>query len=247
MEVSKLTNDTLFQAITIVFAVIGLLTTLLLYFRQLLAMQKRRKEKGESVEIELLRKSYEDKIYALTDQLLASGTRWEDINHLLIPNNSKAYNELLMRKPDKVYLSNFLKYSGIRDIDLQVKKDMVFILMPLNPSFEKSYEAIRRTCDKIGLTCYRGDEVFIRGEILPHIIKQMAQARLIIANIDGRNANVYYELGIAHAMDKPVIMIASSVENLSFDLQSKQIIIYKGIEDLQQKLRDALTRLLIHE
>jgi hypothetical protein len=242
-----LNSDILTNAAVVVFAIIGVLTTVLLYFKQIRDLQVKRKQKGESIEIELLRKSYEDRIYAMTEKLLASGARWEDINHLLIPTNNSSYNELLLRKPDKVYLSSFLKYAGLREPDLVIQKDMVFVLMPLNPSFQKSFDVIKRTCERMGLKSYRGDESFIKGEILPHIIKQIAQSRLIIANIDGRNANVYYELGIAHAMDKPVLMIASSAENLSFDLQSKQIIIYKGLEDLQVKLRDSLTRLLIHE
>lgn len=241
------TLDMLTTAAGMVFLIIGVLTTFLLYFKQIRDLQAMRKQNGKSIEIELLRKSYEDKIYTMTEKLLASGERWEDINHLLIPTNNSSYTELLFRKPDKVYLSSFLRYAGLRDTDLVIQKDVVFVLMPLNPSFQKSFDVIRRTCEKMGLKSYRGDESFIRGEILPHIIKQIAQSRLVIANIDGRNANVYYELGIAHAMDKPVLMIASSAENLSFDLQSKQIIIYKGLDDLQVKLRDSLTRLLIHE
>jgi hypothetical protein len=242
----KLFNtEVLTQALILVFAFVGILTTALLYFDKLRSLQKKRKDDKQIVEIEYMRKSYEDKIYQLTDKLLANGARWEDINHLLI--STPNYNSLLFEKTPKVYMTDFLKYSGIKEQELIIRKDLVFVLTPFNNSFNKQFEAIKKTCERMGLVCMRGDEEYIKGEILPNIIKLMAQSRLVIANIDGRNPNVYYELGLAHAMDKPVLMVASSVENLTFDLQSRQIILFKGIDDLQQKLRDALTKLLIHE
>ncbi|MEA5259175.1 hypothetical protein VB264_15370 [Arcicella aquatica] len=237
-------NNTLTQILIMTFSFIGILTTALLYFEKIRNLQKKRKEEKQIVEIEYMRKSYEDKIYQLTDKLLANGARWEDINHLFLssPNVTP-----LSSNAQKVFYTNFLKYSGVKENDLSIQKDLVFVLTPFNPAFEKQFFAIKKTCERMGLKCVRGDEEFIRGEILPSIIKQMAQARLVIANIDGRNPNVYYELGLAHGMDKPVLMVASSVENLTFDLQSRQILLFKSIDDLQQKLRDALTRILIHE
>lgn len=238
-------NDVLVQSMLLIFSFIGILTTALLYYEKLKSLQRQRREKNKVIELDLMRKSYEDKIYGLTDKLLASGARWEDINHLL--TSSPNYNSILIDKTNKTHYSEFLKFSGLKENELIVQKNLVFVLTPFNPTFIKTFETIKRTCDRMGLTCIRGDEEFIRGEILPNILKQMAQARLVIANIDGRNPNVFYELGIAHAMDKPVLMIASSIENLTFDLQSRQILLFKGQDDLQQKLRDSLTRLLIHE
>ena len=70
------------------------------------------------------------------------------------------------------------------------------------------------------------------------------QARIIVANITGRNPNVYYELGIAHAIDKPVIMIAQNKSDLPFDIRAKQIIFYNDNQQLEKELVQMLARVL---
>jgi hypothetical protein len=89
----------------------------------------------------------------------------------------------------------------------------------------------------------RGDEEFIRGDVLPHILKYICKAAVVIANIDGRNANVFYELGIAHAMDKSTLLVSKTVEDFPIDVQSKKIIIYKHLRELSSLLKDELLRL----
>lgn len=68
---------------------------------------------------------------------------------------------------------------------------------------------------------------------------------MIVANIDGRNPNVFYELGIAHALGKEVILIAKSVEEVPFDIRSNKLIIYKDIQELSASLKKELTRSLV--
>jgi hypothetical protein len=54
----------------------------------------------------------------------------------------------------------------------------------------------------IRLRCIKGDEDYIEGNVLKYIVGKMMSARIIITNINGRNPNVFYELGIAHAIGK---------------------------------------------
>ena len=70
---------------------------------------------------------------------------------------------------------------------------------------------------------------------------------IIIANLNGRNANVYYELGIAHAIGKPVILITSEAnfDQIPFDLQASKLIIYKDEKELTASLTNALARTLL--
>ena len=67
---------------------------------------------------------------------------------------------------------------------------------------------------------------------------------IVIANLNGRNANVYYELGIAHAIGKPVILITSEANftEIPFDLQSNKLIIYKNNDGLRKSLTNALAK-----
>ncbi|MBK8089395.1 MAG: hypothetical protein IPK31_16460 [Chitinophagaceae bacterium] len=97
------------------------------------------------------------------------------------------------------------------------------------------------------MRCERGDEKFYRGDIFSQILKSIVKANLIIANINGRNANVLYELGIAQALDKPTIFIAKSVEDIPLDIKSKRFIIYKSDLDLERLLKAELLRIFVEK
>ncbi len=92
-----------------------------------------------------------------------------------------------------------------------------------------------------------GDEDSIKGDILPYILRKIVKARLVIACMDGRNANVFYELGIAHALGKPTILISSSkeIKVVPVDVRSKYITFYKDTNDLINVLRKSINKLLI--
>jgi hypothetical protein len=191
--------------------------------------------------IEMYRKNYEDKIYELEKKMLDSTERWNDINHLLI---SSMKNENSYEKNEKTFYSGFLKAAGLKNSDLQIDKKFVFILTPYNPRFESVYETIKKTCINVGLQCARGDEEYFKSDFLTHILKQIAKANFIVANIDGRSPNVYYELGIAHAIDKKTILITRSLQELPADLKSKRIVLYENRLDLSSKLKDEIIKIL---
>jgi hypothetical protein len=44
--------------------------------------------------------------------------------------------------------------------------------------------------------------------------------------INKRNPNVFYELGLAHALKKPVVLVSSNSDDVPFDLQHIRVIYY---------------------
>ncbi len=58
------------------------------------------------------------------------------------------------------------------------------------------------------------------------VIASIDEAQLIIADLTGGNPNVFYELGVAHALNRPVILLTQSIEELPFDLASYRVISY---------------------
>ena len=78
-----------------------------------------------------------------------------------------------------------------------------------------------------------------------NIISLLVQSEIVIVNINGRNPNVYYELGIAHAIGKPTILISDSsfAEEIGFDIRQKRIIMYESINDLEKQLLYQVSRL----
>lgn len=68
------------------------------------------------------------------------------------------------------------------------------------------------------------------------MLRYIVKAKLVIANINGRNPNVMYELGIAHALDKPVLLLSKEIGSLPVDLKSKRFLIYNSYNELERKL-----------
>ncbi|MDD5338968.1 MAG: hypothetical protein PHG35_06130 [Dehalococcoidales bacterium] len=195
--------------------------------------------------LDSMRDRLENKLYDIENRLMATEERWKDVNHLLL-SSQKALPEQL--KTTKVpVLSDFLRGFGLTENDLYIDKKLVFVLTPFNETKRDTYDAIVDVCNKVGLICMRGDEEYVKGELLPHIIRQIVRARVIIANIEGRNPNVYYELGIAYAIDKPIIIVSRSISEALFDVKSKHLIIYRDNVSLKNKLRTALTKVFIKE
>lgn len=75
-----------------------------------------------------------------------------------------------------------------------------------------------------GLDPYRADQDLTPGAITSKFLSELLNARVIIADLTGRNPNVFYELGIAHSFALPLISIADTVSNLPFDAKDERII-----------------------
>jgi len=80
-----------------------------------------------------------------------------------------------------------------------------------------------------------------------HIVDLIKKSRSCIAVIEGRNPNVYYELGYAHAMGKKTILVSSAANafNVPFDMQSKDIIFFNNHSGLKKELTDRIQKILI--
>lgn len=75
------------------------------------------------------------------------------------------------------------------------------------------------------------------------IWKFTKEADIVLADLTGKNPNVFYELGLAHAISKPVILVTESEEDIPFDLRAIRIIKYdKNIHDWGKKLETAITK-----
>src|SRR6185503_8689366 len=105
-----------------------------------------------------------------------------------------------------------------------------FVIMPFAKAFTATFKAIQNAVERnLGFRCTRTDELLGGGHIIEDILKGIASSELIIADVTGRNANVYYELGIAH-MAKPiekVILLSQNVDEIPFDLRQFRHIVYK--------------------
>lgn len=173
----------------------------------------------QKIELEIFRKSMENSIYTTTEKMASNKERWEDMNHMLV--------EAAKRNVDVSELNqnSYLNSLSINRSEIEIDHNRAFLLAPINPMFEKQVNVIKNACKGIGIECETADEEFISGPILSVIIKKMLSASIVIAVIDGRNPNVFYELGLAHAFGKTVVMVSAGLEDIPFDIQSQRMVI----------------------
>lgn len=235
------TSDLLLLTVLLALSSISIVVTMVAF----LVFDRRRNSRRKSeVLLDLRREDTEDRVYRLMERMVANRDEWLAVNHLLASSAVEEGSTASMRKAP--VLSDFLKSMGLKDEDMIVDSELIFVLTPFHRRYQATYRVITTVCQKHGLRCERGDEVYIRGEIFPHILKSIAKARLIICNVDGRNPNVYYELGLAQAMDKTVILVSrEDPATAPFDLRSRSIVFYQNGNDLQMKLSDAIVRVLL--
>lgn len=229
-----------FKSIFTLAILVAIFTGILLVLFYLIKSQKYDRQSNKAL-IEDMRYSFEKNIYNLTERLMSTQERWIDANHLLL--SSQKNKEIDIKKEESVYLSDFLKSNGISKDDINIDKKLVFVLTPFNQDFDSAFETIKRVCSKVDLKCLRGDEEYIKSDIFVHILKCLVKANIIIANINGRNPNVFYELGLAHALNKNTILISETKEELPVDVKSKYMILYKDENEFESELRNQLLKI----
>ena len=119
---------------------------------------------------------------------------------------------------------------------------IVFVVMPFADDLTKIYNnVVKPTLEAEGCTVKRADEFVSHQNLLKDIIPRIFEADLIVAELTNKNPNVYYELGIAHSLNKPTILLVQNIEELLFDLASYRAVPYSenyvDIEKLKSTLQ----------
>lgn len=120
----------------------------------------------------------------------------------------------------------------------------VFVVMQFTSPYNELYEeVIKEVCDKkFHLDVHRADETYGPGFILADIIKDINESSLVIAEITSRNPNVFYEVGYAHALGKPTILIAEKGADLPFDISPFRTLLYENTIPGKKKIEEGLIK-----
>jgi len=124
--------------------------------------------------------------------------------------------------------------------------DSCFVMMPFGHWFDIYYHKIYTPAiNDAGFEPIRGDELFNTGSVVEQIWEQIEKSTVLLADLSGRNANVFYELGLAHAARKPVVFTAGNIDDVPFDLRHLRVITYETKEpDWAEKLKDSISEYL---
>jgi hypothetical protein len=106
--------------------------------------------------------------------------------------------------------------------------DTCFVMMPFAEPIGGYYKSIYEPAiAKAGLRSVRADdEIFATGKVVDQVWAGIVDAKVLVAELTGRNPNVFYELGLAHALEKPVVLVSSNQDDVPFDLQHIRVIYY---------------------
>jgi hypothetical protein len=121
----------------------------------------------------------------------------------------------------------------------------LFVIMPFSVELQPVYDDhIRKCAEELHLRVGRGDDFFTAHSVMEDIWKAVLGARVVIADCTGKNANVFYEIGLAHAIGKPVILITQNSDDVPFDIRYLRYIQYdftpRGMQVLERRLIDTL-------
>lgn len=124
----------------------------------------------------------------------------------------------------------------------------VAVMMSFDAAFRPVYETIKAACEDMGLEAVRIDEIYGPEEIKNDIFSTIVQSRVVISDFTGRNPNVMYETGLAHARDRKVISIVQNEADVPFDLRHIRFVKYAqnsvGLDKLKEDLKKSLRAIL---
>ncbi len=100
-------------------------------------------------------------------------------------------------------------------------KDTCFVISPFGGWNDRYYSEIYRPAvEGAGLDPKRADDLYRPSAIVHDIWAYVKTSRVMLGDLTGKNPNVFYELGLAHAVGKPVVMVTQSIEDVPFDLRA---------------------------
>jgi len=125
--------------------------------------------------------------------------------------------------------------------------NLCFVLMPFGPKWSRPLfeKHIVPACTRERFNALRADDIYGVSGIMQQVWLYVNRARLIVADLTTRNPNVFYEVGLAHALGKDVILTTQTMDDVPFDLRAIRCIVYsleldgpqRFEEDLQKTIR----------
>ena len=137
----------------------------------------------------------------------------------------------------------------VKDVEIKTKPPQCFVVMQFTDDFNVLYkDIIRPICEEFGYEVIRADDFYTSGLIIEDITRSIKEASFIIADVTPNNANVFYEVGYAHGIGKPTILLSDRTrDKLPFDIAGTRTLFYDntigGKKVVEERLRKHLTNL----
>lgn len=174
---------------------------------------------------------------ALTDTFHIPKDKLSEFKEVFLRSLREA--ELLEERDGRMRLVDISQAPAFRDQAGQALKKLeetvqveentsCFVVMPFALPHGGYYEVVYEPAiRKAGLKPVRADsDIFGTGKVIDQIWDGINAAKVLVAELTTRNPNVFYELGLAHALQKPVVLVAGNEQDVPFDIRHFRVILY---------------------
>ncbi|MGS2727957.1 hypothetical protein ACU8DI_15230 [Psychroserpens sp. BH13MA-6] len=146
------------------------------------------------------------------------------VNNILMVQGESTLNE----SPIEFRLSG--TETKLYNVKYRPIKPKVFIVMQFSDEYNTLYnDVIKPVTESYDLECLRADEFYTSSPIIKDIIDNIKESYIIIAEITPDNPNVFYEIGYAHAINKPTILLCDKKrDKLPFDVSGFRTLFYEN-------------------
>jgi len=128
--------------------------------------------------------------------------------------------------------------------EARVDSKLVAVMMPFSTDFNAVFTALQAAAIAVGMRCLRADDIWDDDVIIQDVVKLISTARFVICDLTSKNANVFYETGVAHTIGKDVILIAQHESDVPFDLRHVRHIRYLSNDQGRIELTEKVTKRL---
>jgi len=131
--------------------------------------------------------------------------------------------------------------------DVDVEPHLIALMIPFDAAFNPVSDAVKSACARVGFDCKRADDIWESSILMEDVFGLIVRSRAVVVDFTGKNANVMYETGIAHALGKLVVPIAQSIKDVPFDVIHHRTLPYlanrEGLGELEKKLAERIAGL----
>lgn len=130
------------------------------------------------------------------------------------------------------------------DYNVEPELPKLFVVMQFTTPFDELYlDVIKPVGEDLGFIVARADETHGPGIIIADIAQSILEAQVIIADITPLdNPNVFWEVGYAHALRKPTILLAERNTKLPFDVSPFRTLFYDNTIPGKSQIEDGLRK-----
>ncbi len=136
----------------------------------------------------------------------------------------------------------------------RIGKDVCFVISPIGDVGSDRHTKFKEVLEYVikpavqssgyNLQVIRADEIDRAGSFIKDILDSIYNSHIVIADLTEQNPNVFYELGVRHALSPRTILIAQSIDDIPSDLREYRTIVYetsaKGAADFAARLKSFL-------